>query len=115
MPKDVTDDKIILVLVMAWCHQAETITSGNTDPDLCDHVANELSCEIIPQGTPAHVESSTTHMFYKHILGLAHPSVSYFSHQTVAAMLRTLCFMSQTTNLLFIKFSISSASFGQFS
>ena len=36
MPIDLTDDgKSTLVQVMAWCHQATTITWANVDPDLC--------------------------------------------------------------------------------
>ena len=40
MPIDLTDDgKSTLVQVMAWCHQATTITWANVDPDLCRHMA----------------------------------------------------------------------------
>ena len=35
IPLELTDDTSTLVQVMAWCHQAQTLTWTNVDPDLC--------------------------------------------------------------------------------
>ena len=40
MSLDKNYEKSTLVQVMAWCGQAEAITSANVDPDLCRHMAS---------------------------------------------------------------------------
>ena len=40
MPLNTSDDKSIVVQVMAWSHQATVITWANVDPDLHHHLAS---------------------------------------------------------------------------
>ena len=47
MSMEFTDDQSSLVQVMAWCHQATSITWANVDPDLYHHMVSPDQNELI--------------------------------------------------------------------
>ena len=51
MPQDLTDDKLTLVQVMAWCRRQQAITWTSVDQDLQRHMLslspNELNSFIV--------------------------------------------------------------------